>query len=77
MPLEGFKDTIRQLRYRRPQPVFCPRCKGKNMRLVPNYGILPLTYLCSDCGYEGPLVIELEADDEGSERKEPRENHHG
>jgi len=74
MPFEGVKDTLRQIRHRSPQPIFCPICQGKNIHPVPNYGILPTTYRCSDCDYEGALVIELEAEDEGSGKKEPKEN---
>jgi predicted RNA-binding Zn-ribbon protein involved in translation (DUF1610 family) len=77
MPFEGVKDTLRQIRHRRPQPVFCPKCKGKNIYPVPNYGILPTTYRCRDCGYEGAFVLELEVEDEDLERREREDNDHG
>ncbi len=65
MPLtEGLMDTLRQIRYRRPQPVFCPRCESNDIHLIQNFGILPEKYRCHSCGYEGVIVLELIEDKE-------------
>ena len=53
-------DTIRQIRYSRPKPKFCPKCKSHEIYLKPNYGILPQKYHCNKCGYEGNVVLEIE-----------------
>jgi len=63
--LKGFWETIRQIRHRRPQPKFCPKCKGHNIYPTSFIGILPTTYRCMDCGYEGILVLEVDGDREG------------
>jgi len=63
-PLKGLMDTLKNARYRAPEPVFCPSCKGHRIKLKESYGILPRTYRCEDCGYEGPFVLELEPEDE-------------
>jgi hypothetical protein len=34
------------------------------MRAVESYGILPRNYRCEDCGYQGPLTLELEPEEE-------------
>jgi len=74
MPLtEGFRDTLRQIRHRRPQPVFCPRCESSDIHLVQNFGILPEKYRCHACGYEGVIVLELVENKETGNVSETRE----
>jgi hypothetical protein len=61
---EGLMDTLRQIRYRRPRPVFCPRCESSDIHPIQNFGILPEKYMCHACGYEGVIVLELIEDKE-------------
>ncbi|MFH2111966.1 MAG: hypothetical protein ABIJ47_11990 [Candidatus Bathyarchaeota archaeon] len=63
-PLKGLMDTLKSTKYRAPNPVFCPNCRSHRVKLKESYGILPHTYRCEDCGYEGPLVLELEPEEE-------------
>jgi predicted RNA-binding Zn-ribbon protein involved in translation (DUF1610 family) len=63
----GLLETLRKVRHRSPQPKFCPRCQGHNIYANQNFGLLPLTYRCRDCGYEGPLILELELEKPDSE----------
>lgn len=62
--LKRIIETLKQVKYSRVQPKFCPKCKSHNIYPKPNYGIYPETYACRDCDYEGQLVIELEPEDE-------------
>ena len=63
MPLlGGIRDTLSQIRHRRPQRAFCPRCGSPDIHPVPNYGFYPEKYRCEKCGYEGVIVLELEKD---------------
>lgn len=72
MPLiEGIKDTLKQLKYRGPQANYCPKCRSSNMHQTATFGILPAKYRCSNCGYEGSFVLEL--DDELSDSPESDE----
>ena len=72
MPLPGgFRDTLRQIRHRNPQPVFCPRCKSSDINQTPSFGIFTGKYRCKNCGYEGVIVMELEKDENSSTRGEP------
>ena len=66
--LRGFWETLKQARHQMPRPKFCPKCRGHNIYPNPTMGILPTTYRCRDCGYEGPLVLEIDPD----EGREPR-----
>ena len=64
--LKGIWETLKQIRFRRPRPKFCPRCRGHNIYPVSMLGILPTTYRCRDCGYEGALVLEVDPEHEGA-----------
>lgn len=58
--LKGLWETLKQIRHRMPQPKFCPICKGHNIYPTSTLGILPTTYRCRDCGYQGILVLEVD-----------------
>ena len=62
MPKGVLRETLENIRHRPPQPVFCPRCGGSDMKQVPGFGLLPVKWRCNVCGYEGALVVELEQD---------------
>ncbi|MCW4050164.1 MAG: hypothetical protein NWE89_10575 [Candidatus Bathyarchaeota archaeon] len=65
MPLfKGLRDTLEKIKHSGPKPVFCPNCKSLKMKVKESFGILPSRYSCSDCGYEGSLVLELEPEEE-------------
>ncbi|MFQ6052752.1 MAG: hypothetical protein ACE5OO_00795 [Candidatus Bathyarchaeia archaeon] len=65
--LKGIWEILKQVRHRRPQPKFCPSCRGHNIISISKLGILPTTYICRDCGYRGTLFLEIDP--------EPREDH--
>jgi len=58
----GVKETITSITHRGPRPVYCPRCLSTEMHQTATFGILPAKYRCSNCGYEGTLVLELDDD---------------
>lgn len=65
--VEGLRqlwNTLKKMRYGSPQPKFCPKCMGHNIRINSLPGILPPTYKCLDCGYEGCLVFEIEPEED-------------
>jgi C4-type Zn-finger protein len=48
-------------------PKFCPKCGSPKIKLSSNlnvyprmYGITPGEYVCENCGYRGPVAMELE-----------------
>ena len=63
----GLLETLRKVRHRSPQPIFCPKCHGHNIYAKQNFGLLPLTYRCRDCDYEGSIVLEIEPEGPDSE----------
>jgi len=47
----------------------CPRCGSTNIKLSSKLDVwlTPKQYVCKDCGYVGPIVLELEkTEDENS-----------
>jgi transposase-like protein len=55
-------ETLKQIRFRTPKPVFCPKCKSAKIFSKENYGILPSVYKCKNCNYEGTLILELDVE---------------
>jgi len=58
--LKRLLETLKHIRHSRPRPKFCPKCRGHNIYPASMLGILPTTYRCRDCGYEGILVLEVD-----------------
>lgn len=56
MILRGLK------RKKTPAYITCPKCGSQKIqRLSVGWpGITPITYSCNECGYSGPLVLELD-----------------
>ena len=70
----GIKETLRHLRRGPPQPKFCPKCKGVNIFPTSNLGgLVPPTYKCEDCDYEGYIVLELEPEELERRKEESKE----
>ncbi len=46
--------------------LLCPRCLSPRIRRSRGFSgwLLPTTYECPDCGYKGPLVLEVDAEEE-------------
>jgi len=68
--LDDILDILKKSKHQRPRPVFCPNCQSPKIKLKESYGILPQMYHCEKCGYEGPLILELEPED-SEEPEEP------
>jgi predicted RNA-binding Zn-ribbon protein involved in translation (DUF1610 family) len=51
----------------------CPRCGSANIKFSSKFDVwlMPKQYVCYDCGYTGPIVLELEEDK--TEPKKPKE----
>ena len=62
--LDEIIDILKMSKHSTPRPVFCPNCQSPKIKLKERFGILPQMYHCEDCGYEGPLILELEPEEE-------------
>lgn len=50
----------------------CPACHSKNIRLSSGFNgwLTPEIYICSDCGYRGPVTLEVEISKDEINNKE-------
>ena len=65
-------EVVRALKRRSQSAAACPQCGGLNIsRSTQMDGwLLPALYLCTDCGYTGRLVLEVEGQDPAREVSE-------
>ena len=64
----NFREVIKELKHSNHKEKtvnVCPRCASPKISLITGsdtypqlYGITPSQYVCSNCGYRGPLVLE-------------------
>lgn len=63
-----FGDILRGLRWVSPSKnkiLLCPRCGSQNIRLSSKFDawLMPRRYVCDDCGYIGPIILEVDEED--------------
>jgi len=65
-PLENIREVFNTLKHRKPTAIYCPRCASPKINLSSSFDIwlMPKKYLCKECGYLGPIVMELEKEEE-------------
>jgi len=53
--------------------MYCPRCGSSRLHLSSSldYWLTPKKYICEECGYIGPIVMELEKSGEEAEGEKP------
>jgi len=56
---------IRKLRNSPSRVIVCPRCGSTRLSLSSKMDawLTPKQYFCADCGYVGPIVIEIEKEE--------------
>jgi len=64
--LRNLREVVKKLQHKPPKPKLCPRCGSPKLRLSSRFDIwlLPEQYVCLNCGYKGPIVMELEEEKE-------------
>jgi len=63
------RSIFRGVRWRSPSAKSvkaCPRCGSLNVQLSSKFDIwlTPEQYICKDCGYRGPIIVEVEEEKE-------------
>jgi predicted RNA-binding Zn-ribbon protein involved in translation (DUF1610 family) len=60
--LQNLREVFGKLKRSQPVPKFCPKCGSSKVRLSSRFDIwlFPEQYVCHECGYKGPVIMELE-----------------
>ena len=63
--LADFREVLKELKHKKIGEAtikLCPKCGSKKISLSSGfermYGIAPTQYVCAECGYKGPIVME-------------------
>jgi predicted RNA-binding Zn-ribbon protein involved in translation (DUF1610 family) len=64
--LQNLREVFGKLKRGQPLPKFCPKCGSPEIKLSSRFDIwlFPEQYVCQKCGYKGPIVMELEKEEE-------------
>jgi len=62
--LADFREVLKGLKHKKVGEAtinVCPKCGSKKISDTNSwlYGITPRQYVCAECGYTGPIVMEL------------------
>lgn len=60
--LRNMIKLLRELKHSKPSIIVCPKCGSTKIHLASRLDswLMPSIYVCDDCGYHGPIVMELE-----------------
>ncbi|MEM2399532.1 MAG: hypothetical protein QXW55_06185 [Candidatus Bathyarchaeia archaeon] len=67
--IKAFSEVLRNIKlrlsYSGNRALYCPTCGSRNVRLSSKFDVwlMPKRYVCEDCGYIGPIVLEIEAEE--------------
>jgi hypothetical protein len=64
--LENVRELFKTLKHRKPTRICSPKIHPTSSF---NNWLIPSKYVCSNCGYTGSIVMELEKEEEKSENK--------
>ncbi|MEM2975226.1 MAG: hypothetical protein QXE76_02395 [Candidatus Bathyarchaeia archaeon] len=62
--LKDLRNILKRLKHRNITIKYCPKCGSPKLRLSSKWDgwLLPPKYICQNCGYKGPIYLELEED---------------
>ena len=63
--LENVREAFKTIKHQKPAAIYCPRCASPKIGLYSSLDLwlTPRKYLCEECGYVGPIVMELEKEE--------------
>ncbi|MEM1540559.1 MAG: hypothetical protein QXJ07_04170 [Candidatus Bathyarchaeia archaeon] len=66
--LQNICDVLKILKHRSPSKIYCPKCGSPRIHLSSSliYWLTPKKYVCEDCEYFGPIVMEIEKEENES-----------
>ena len=59
---ENVREVFKSIKRRKPSRIYCPNCASSKIMLSSSLDVwlTPEKYVCQDCGYVGPIFMELE-----------------
>jgi uncharacterized Zn finger protein len=67
--LQNVREVLKSLKHSKPTKIYCPRCCSPKINPhsgLDFWGLTPKKYVCENCGYVGPIIMELEKEEESS-----------
>jgi predicted RNA-binding Zn-ribbon protein involved in translation (DUF1610 family) len=63
--LRDLGDLLKTMKRRKFSRLYCPRCGSSKIRISTDFDrfVAPRKYVCAECGYKGPIVMELEKEE--------------
>ena len=68
--LRNLREVVSGLKRGKLSPKLCPKCGSSKLRVSSGFdtyprmfGITPLEYVCQNCGYRGPIAMEMEEEE--------------
>jgi len=60
--LQNLREVVKNLKHTNPTPKLCPRCGNPRLKPSSRFDgwLFPQQYFCEQCGYKGPIALELE-----------------
>jgi hypothetical protein len=67
-PPQNFREVLKSLKHRKPTQIFCPRYCSPKIKLDSTFDqwLTPAKYICQNCCYTGPIIMELEKEENES-----------
>jgi predicted RNA-binding Zn-ribbon protein involved in translation (DUF1610 family) len=64
--LRNIREVAKNMKHNYPTIKLCPSCGSSHLRLSSRFDLwlLPEQYVCEECGYKGPVTLELEKTEE-------------
>ncbi|MCW4006436.1 MAG: hypothetical protein NWF04_07575 [Candidatus Bathyarchaeota archaeon] len=64
--LKDVHGVFKRIKHKKPTYIFCPKCASPKLELhhALDLWLTPQQYLCKECGYMGPVFMELEKEEE-------------
>jgi hypothetical protein len=65
--LDDTRDVLKAVKHSKPKAIFCPKCCSPGLKSYSGFAgidmwLTPRKYVCENCGYVGPIYMELEKD---------------
>jgi predicted RNA-binding Zn-ribbon protein involved in translation (DUF1610 family) len=66
--LSNIREVLKNLKHTKHAKIYCPRCASPQIHLSSSFDfwLTPTKYACENCGYKGPIVMELEKEENES-----------